>query len=213
MKFCVIGLGRFGYQLAKSLAEQGAEVLAIDSSESIVEAIRDRVTQAICTRIVDEDSLLEIGVGEMDTVIVATGEDFAQSVLITALLKKRLKLPHVVARAINTIHEEILKLVGADRVVLPERDMGVRLADKLSIPLVDLIPVSDQFAITTIRAPESFVHQTVGDLRACKSGRVSCIAVKKGDEFVLISHDYLVLENDLLVFAGDRKSLASLAHW
>lgn len=87
MKFCVIGLGRFGYQLAKSLAEQGAEVLAIDSSESIVEAIRDRVTQAICTRIVDEDSLLEIGVGEMDTVIVATGEDFAQSVLITALLK------------------------------------------------------------------------------------------------------------------------------
>jgi trk system potassium uptake protein TrkA len=213
MKFCVIGLGRFGYQLAKSLASQGAEVLALDSSEAIVENIRDDVTQAICTRIVDADSLLAVGVNEMDTVIVATGEDFAQSVLITALLKKRLRLPYVIARAINTIHEDILKLVGADRVVLPERDMGVRLADKLSIPLVELIPVADQFAVTVVQAPESFAHHTISELRLCKSGKVGCIAVKKGDEFVLVKQDYLILENDILVFAGDRKALASLAHW
>lgn len=212
MKFCVIGLGRFGYQLAISLAEAGAEVLAIDSDADLIEEIRDDVTQAICTRITDEESLLDVGVSEVDTVIVATGENFAQSVLITALLKKRLKLPYVIARAISIIHEEILILVGADKVILPERDMGVKLADKLSIPLVELTPISGQFAVTIIQAPDSFSHRTISELRICKSGRASCIAVKKGDEFILVKQDYLILENDMLVFAGDRKSLTSLGH-
>ncbi|MBL4587888.1 TrkA family potassium uptake protein [Candidatus Babeliales bacterium] len=213
MKFCVIGLGRFGHQLAISLADQGAEVLAIDSDEELIEGIRDDVTQAICTRITDEDSLLEVGVSEVDTVIVATGENFEQSVLITALLKKRLKLPHVIARAINAIHEEILILVGADKVILPERDMGVRLADKLSLPLVEMTPIAGQFSVTIIQAPDSFAHRAISELRICKSGRVACIAVKKGDDFLLIKQDYLILENDMLVFAGDRESLASLARW
>src|SRR5258706_11709393 len=104
MKFCVIGLGRFGYQVATVLAENGMEVIAVDSNESIVASIRDLVTQAVCMRVTDEASLRSIGAEEMDTVIVATGENFAQSILITALLKKRLNVPHVIARAINDIH-------------------------------------------------------------------------------------------------------------
>src|SRR5579862_7229433 len=107
MKFCVIGLGRFGYQVATALAEHGMEVLAIDSNESIVDAIKDNVTQAICMRVRDETSLQSIGIEEMESVVVAMGDDFAESVLITALLKKRLKVPHVVARAIDEIHKEI----------------------------------------------------------------------------------------------------------
>lgn len=212
MKFCVIGLGRFGYQLSESLSEQGSEVLAIDSSESLVASIRDKVTQAICIRVTDEESLLALGVGEMDTVVVATGEDFAQTILITMLLKQRLEVPHVIARAINEVHEEILMLVGADKVILPERDMGLKLADKLSLPLVDLIPVTDNFAITQLKAPSSFAGKTIADLKLVKGRNVSCIAVKKGGDIVLVTQDYIVLEKDTLVFAGDRKYLASLIH-
>src|SRR5256885_2026701 len=103
MKFCVIGLGRFGYQVATGLAEHGMEVMAVDSNEAIVASIRDQVTHAVCMLVVDEVSLRSIGIDEMDTVIVATGENFAQAILITALLKKRLHVPHVIARAINEI--------------------------------------------------------------------------------------------------------------
>jgi trk system potassium uptake protein TrkA len=212
MKFCVIGLGRFGDQLARSLAEQGAEVLAIDSNEQIVESIKDHVTQAICVRIRDEESLLAVGVNDMDTVIVATGEDFAQSVLITALLKNHLKMPYVIARAINNIHEEILKLVGANKVILPERDMGVKLADKLSTPLVDLINITELFAITQIKAPHSFVGKTVAEAFKAKQRRVACVAVKKGESVILVSPEYVILENDTLVCAGERKYLTALAH-
>src|SRR5689334_14770055 len=122
MKFCVIGLGSFGRQVATVLAENGAEVMAIDSSQTLVAAVRDSVTQAICMRITDEASLLSVGVDEMNTVVVAIGESFAQSVLITALLKKRLQIPYVVARAIDSVHYDVLLLVGADQVVLPEQE-------------------------------------------------------------------------------------------
>lgn len=212
MKFGVIGLGRFGYQLAVGLADQGMEVLAIDADENIIESIKDKVTQAICMRIANEESLLNLGIEDMNTVIVATGEDFEQSVLITALLKNRLHIPHVIARANDTVHEEILNLIGADSVVLPEQDTGVRLADKLSMPLVNLVTVEDTFAVTQLRAPSSFVGKAIGDLKPVINRKVACCAVKKGENLVIISEDYVVLENDVLVFAGDRKHLAQLVH-
>jgi trk system potassium uptake protein len=131
MKFCVIGLGRFGYQVATGLSEHGQEIMAIDSNEAIVASIRDQVTHAICMRVTDEASLRSVGIDEINTVIVATGENFAESILITALLKKHLHTPRVIARAINDIHQEILNLVGADEIILPEKEIGMRLADSL----------------------------------------------------------------------------------
>ena len=116
MKFCVIGLGRFGYQVATVLSENGMEVLAIDSNESIVASIRDSVAHAIVMDVTDEASLRSVGVDEIDTVIVAMGEDTSESILITALLKKHLKTPYVITRAIDDIFNWILLLlVGADR--------------------------------------------------------------------------------------------------
>ena len=143
MKFCVIGLGRFGFSVAEKLGENGMEVLAIDSNVAIIESIKDKVTQAICMRVTEEESLRSIGIDEMDTVIVSMGEDFAQSILLTALLKKHLNIPHVIARATNKIHANILKLVGADQIVSPEEERGVRLANNLSFPFVDLVNVTD----------------------------------------------------------------------
>lgn len=210
MKFGVIGLGRFGFQLANTLAELGCEVVAIDRNEEIVESIRDSVTQAICMNVIDEESLKEIGIGELDAVVVATGESFAQSVLLTTILKRHLHVPYVVARAVDDINENILKLVGADRVFVIERDMGVKVAYTLSLPLADLVPVTNEFAVTTITAPYQFVGRKIAEINAAKHPRVSCIAVQKGDEIMLVGDTYMVLETDKLVFAGNKKYLSSL---
>lgn len=211
MRFCVIGLGRFGYQLATVLAENGMEVVAIDSNESIVSSIRDQVTQAICMRITDESSLRGIGVDEIETVIVATGENFAQSILITALLKKRLQIPKVIARAINDIHQDILKLVGADRTILPEKEIGIRLAHNLSSPFTDLTQITKNFLISQIIAPQKFVGHDIASLDLYKNYKVHCIGIKQNDEKVIsIDPAYIVKEKDRLLFSGHKSDLEKL---
>jgi len=211
MKFCVIGLGRFGYQVATGLAENGMEVLAIDSNESIIASIRDHVTQAVCMRVTDEASLRSVGVDEMDTVIVAMGENFAQSILVTALLKKRLEVKRVIARAINDIHKEILHLTGADQVILPEQEIGIRLADTLSTPFTELVRLSKDFSISLIPAPSTFVGQTVKQLKMYSKYSVYCIGVKQGDEITAMENNYVIQETDKLIFAGTNKALEKIA--
>ncbi len=212
MKFCVIGLGRFGYQLATVLSENGMEVMALDSNESIVASIRDQVTQAICMRVTDESSLRSIGIEEMDTAIVAMGENFAQSILVTALLKKRLGVPKVIARAINEIHKDILKLVGADRVILPEKEIGTRLADNLSSPFTDLTRLTQGFSISQIMAPKNFIGQTMQSLNLFKRYQIYCIGIKENDEKIIsIDPTYEIKEHDRLIFAGENKDLEKIA--
>ena len=210
MKFCVIGLGRFGYQVATVLAENGMDVMAVDSDESIVASIRDQVTQAICMRVTDEESLRSIGVDEMDTAVVAMGEDFAQSILITSLLKKRLNMPKVIARATSEIHKDILKLVGADRVIFPEKEIGISLADNISSPFTDLIRLTKNFSISQIVAPNNFVGEEISDLKLFKKYQVYCIAKVEGEKINPIGPDYEIAENDKLIFAGYNNDLEKI---
>ncbi|MFH1644542.1 MAG: TrkA family potassium uptake protein [bacterium] len=212
MKFCIIGLGRFGYQLAITLSELGMEVLGIDKDESIIASIRDKITQAVCMNITDEKSLHTLGIEDMDTVVISMGENFAQSILLTALLKKHLNIPKILARATNKIHEDVLKLVGADIVVLPERDMGIKVAHKLSQPFVDVVNITETFAITQVKAPKSFVGKTISELQLKKSRNVSCVGVKKeGEEKInLASPDYVITEDDHLYLAGETDDLTDL---
>ncbi len=211
MKFCVIGLGRLGYQLAIVLADNGMEVMAIDSNESIVASIRDQVTQVICMRVSDESSLRSIGIEEMDTVIVAMGENFAQSILITALLKKRLEIPKVIARAINDIHKDILILVGADRVILPEKEVGIRLADTLSSPFTDLTRLTKEFSISLIVAPKKFIGQTMQSLSLFKKYNVYCIGIEKDiNQIIPMEPEHVVQEGERLIVAGYNKDLEKI---
>jgi trk system potassium uptake protein TrkA len=211
MKFCVIGLGRFGFRVATTLAENGMEVLGIDSNESIVASIRDHITQAVCLKVHDEDSLRSIGVEDMDTVIVAMGENFAESILVTALLKKRLSVAHVITRAVSEIHKDILKLIGADQVILPEQEIGRKLADTLSYPHAHITRITPDFGFSQITTPSKFVGKTVGELRLFDKYSVHCIAVRKNDRIVPIDVDYLINEDEQLVFAGPIEKLIALA--
>jgi trk system potassium uptake protein len=211
MKFCVIGLGRFGYQVATILSENGMEVLAIDSDESIVASIRDSVAHAIVMDVTDEESLRSVGVDEIDTVIVAMGEDTSQSILITALLKKHLKTPYVITRAIDDLNKEILSLVGADRVILPEKEIGSRLADNLSSPFMDITRLAKNFCVTSITAPLEFIGTSIADLNLFNEYTVHCIGKKEEERIVPVGPDYIVKEFDKLVFAGPSKQLERLA--
>ena len=211
MKFCVIGLGRLGYQVAITLAENGMEVMAVDSNESIVASIRDRVTQAICMRVTDEASMRSIGIDELDIVIVAMGENFAQSILITALLKKKLEINKVIARAINDIHKEILVLVGADETILPEKAIGIRLADRLSMPFMELIRLTKNFSISQIKAPKSLVGTSISEAQFYQRWHIRCLGLKHGDEIEPVAPDYAIAEDDILIFSGSYESLKKLA--
>jgi trk system potassium uptake protein TrkA len=211
MKFAVIGLGRLGYHVASVLAENGMEVLGVDSNESIVASIRDQVTQAICMRITDEASLRSIGVDEMDTVIVAMGENFAQSILVTALLKKHLKVPTVITRAINDIHKEILDLVGADRVILPEKEIGIKLANNLSSPFMDLARLSKDFSISQIAAAQEFVGKKVGELNLNERYKVHCIGTRIGEEIAPVDQHYVIQKNTKLILAGNNDDLERIS--
>lgn len=211
MKACVIGLGRFGYFVATTLHEKGVEVLAIDSNDSIVSSIRDSVTQAICMRVLDESSLRSIGVDEMDVVIVAMGENFAQSILITALLKKRLKIARVITRSINEIHQEIVTLIGADETIIPEQEIGIRLAERLGSPFSQFFRITKQFSLSQIGAPSSFVGSSIESLELHKNFNVNCIGYKDGDDFVPVGSSYVIQESDMLLFSGKEKDLNKIA--
>ncbi len=211
MKFGVIGLGRFGHDVATLLAENGMEVLAVDDNESVINSIRDNVTQAVCIRITDEASLRSIGMDEMDTVIVAMGENIAQSILITALLKKRLQIKKVITRAVSEIHKEILTLVGADQVILPEKEVGIHLADRLSSPFIDLLRISKDFSISQLAAPKKFVGKKVSELELFENYQLYCIGIKRGDEIESINPEHVIMSTDKLVFSGDKENLEKIA--
>ncbi|HSC25082.1 MAG TPA: TrkA family potassium uptake protein [Candidatus Babeliales bacterium] len=211
MKFCVIGLGRFGYQVATVLSENGMEVLAIDNNESIIASIRDSVAHAIVMDVTDEASLRSVGVDEIDTVIVAMGENSTQTILITALLKKHLKTPYVITRAIDDLNKEILSLVGADRVILPEQEIGIRLADNLSSPFVDVTRLAKNFSVTNVVAPDIFIGKNIEELNFFINYNIYCIGKKEEEKIIAIGPDYIIKELDKLIFAGPNKSLEKLA--
>ncbi|NBX78586.1 TrkA family potassium uptake protein [bacterium] len=113
MKFCIIGLDAFGQQLAKTISQNGGDILAVDQSEDKINAIQQYVSQAICTTITDKTSLQQIAIEEMDVVIVAVGRDFDQSILICTLLKHYVQTGKVIAKAITEIQRDALKLIGS----------------------------------------------------------------------------------------------------
>lgn len=211
MKFCVIGAGRFGYSVATTLADNGMEVLAVDKSESIIASIRDKVTQAICLHVTNEEALRSIGIEDMDTVIVAMGENFAQSILVTAILKHRLRTKQVITRSISEIHRDILQLIGADQVILPEQQVGRQLADNLSLPFQALARLGATFCISELEAPDSFIGHTLQELALYDTYAVQCIGIRYKDDIMLAHSQYTIAPDDILVIAGAIRDIAKIS--
>ena len=148
--YAIIGLGRFGGSICRTLAEAGQEVLAIDANEDRVNEYMNIATYAVVGNAQDEAVLRSLGIRNFDYVIIAIGEDIQASILVTLMIKE-MGVPHVVAKAQNEYHARVLEKVGADRVVHPERDMGTRIAHNLvSKNILDFIELSDEFSLAEI---------------------------------------------------------------
>lgn len=210
MKFCIIGLGIFGKKVAAKLFDHGAEVLAVDYDEHEIAAIQNNVTQAICTEIIDASTLEAIGIDEIDIIIIAIGENIAQSILIAAIIKKRFQHVKVIARAASQTQKEILELLKVDQVVLPEEETASELADTLSSPFINLARLSNTYSIGLINASDYFIGKKVAELEFYKKYKVNCIAVQRDKELISINENYIILDYDELVVAGKDEDIITL---
>lgn len=208
MKFCIIGIGRFGYQLACSLTKNGMDVLAIDKDEERIDLVKDKVTQALVMDVLDEESLRAIGIEEMSTVIIAIGKHFAQSILLTRILKKDLEIERVIVRSTGDIQKEVLELVGADQVILPELEAAIKLADNLSSPFLETARLDPGFAVSAVITPDDLIGKTIADLSQSK--KLRCIALKEDEEITFPTPDTIIKEHVILYFAGDNDELKKL---
>ena len=210
-QFLVFGLGRFGTSLAKTLCEMGQEVLAIDSDEEIVNSIAPFVTQAMQLDATDEEVLKTLGVNNFDAAIVSIGQDMQASILVCVLLKE-LGVPYVIAKANDELHAKVLRKIGADRVIFPERDMGARLARSILAPnVLDLMNLSDDYQIIEIRVPEKWVGNSLIGLNVRRHYGLNILAIHRQERFVVSpAPDMLFEADDILLVMGQKDDIEKL---
>ena len=214
--FIVIGIGRFGGAVAKTLAEQGHEVLAVDKLEAHIEDVSDFVTHAIIADCSEERTLKALGVQNYDCAIVATAQDLGDSVLITRGLKE-LGAKQIICKARDVRHKKILLKIGADRVVIPEHEAGAKLALHLSDPkLIDTLDLSDIYGISELHVPDRWIGKTVGELNVRRKHGCVVVAIKKPEEHdeivVAPGAEYVFMAGDILVLLGEHGLIAEVTH-
>lgn len=178
-QFAVIGLGRFGSAVAKTLNEKGCEVLAIDSDEQWVQEVSGYVAHAVTIDATDEKALKAVGIEHVDCAIVAIGADIEASILVTVTLKE-IGIKEIVARAMTEIHGRVLEKIGATKVVFAERDMGIRVANALVSPeIIEYIDLSPEYSIFEISPPKDFIGNSLRDLEIRAKYNLNVIAIKR----------------------------------
>ncbi|NLU50156.1 MAG: TrkA family potassium uptake protein [Syntrophomonadaceae bacterium] len=207
-QFAVIGLGRFGSSVAITLADMGYEVMGVDKNEELVEAIKESITYAVCADIHDEKTLESLGIRNFDVVVVAIGDDIQASILVTLILKE-MGVEHVVVKAVNEIHGKVLERVGADKIVFPERDMGIRLAHYMArANILDFIEISEEYSLIEARVPAKMVDKTLKDIDLRSKYGVSVLAIKKGHQVVVSPPaEQRLGPNDILILVGGNREL------
>ena len=213
--FIVIGIGRFGGNLARTLAELGYEVLALDESEERISKIADHVTHAVVGDAKDEEVLHSVGARNFDCAVISLSDDIQASVLVTMLLKE-LGVSYVVAKATSDVHMRLLEKVGADKVVFPEKDMGARLARALvGSNLLEYMEMSDNYVIAEINVPARWVGKSLKMLNLRASTGINAIALKKPNKEIKvnINPDYLFTKEDIIVVLGTGDDMEKLTKY
>jgi len=210
-QFAVIGLGRFGSSVARTLHEMGYQVLAIDSDEERVRNLIDHSTRCVVADTTDENALRSLGIRNFDVVIVGIGGDIQASILATLLLKE-LGVAYVVVKAQNELHGKVLYKIGADKVVFPERDMGSRVAHNLvSSNILEYIQLSPDVSIIEIVSSEKFVGKELRQLDLRNRFGVNVIAIKRGGVISITPRaDDRMEKDDVMVVIGDTEALKRL---
>jgi trk system potassium uptake protein TrkA len=210
--FGVIGLGRFGYHVARTLAQGGAEVIACDVDEEKVREVSEYVSLAYVLDATDAKALKESGIANVDTAVVSIGENIEASILIVVQLKE-LGVKEVVAKAITPLHGKVLEKLGVDRVVYPEKEMAIRVAHSLLVgEFIEEIPIGEKHSLFELKAFDFMLGKTLRDLDVRRRFGVSVLAIKRGENLIVNPvGDEKVLPGDILVVLGTTEQLSSMA--
>jgi trk system potassium uptake protein len=219
-QFAVIGLGRFGFSVAKTLAKLGSDVIAIDNHEERVKKVSDFVSLAVQLDAMDESALRSVGVQNVDTAIVSIGENIEASILAVMLLKE-MGIKNIIAKAVTTLHGKVLENLGVQRIIYPERDMAIRVAHSLIRPKVlEQLELSEEYSIVELSTPAYLTGKTVNESQLRSNYRVNLIAIKRKvtTEKGILKESWnvnplptdIMQEGDILVLIGLNQDLDKL---
>lgn len=209
----VIGLGIFGFNIAKDLFESGFEVIAVDKNREAVQNIRNYATKAILADGLDREIMDEIGIHPDDKVIISFGEDLAASTLITLHLKQ-IGVKHIIVKAPNEEHKLILEKVGATEVIIPEQEMASKVAKNIRSPnVIDYLPLSGDYMIFELAPPKAFLGKTIADLQLRGKYHIDVIAIRDviSDQIQMVpSADFVIKDGEILVVVGKDKDIQKI---
>ncbi|QEK12497.1 TrkA family potassium uptake protein [Crassaminicella thermophila] len=210
-QFVVIGCGRFGSSVAKTLYGLGFDVLAIDSNEDVIQGIADSVTHAVQADATEEAALKSLGMRNFDVAVITVGSNIQSSIMAT-LIVKELGVKYVVAKAQNEQHAKVLYKIGADRIVFPERDMGVRVAHNLvSSNILDYIELAPDYSIVEISALQEWEGNNLRELNMRAKYGINVMAIKHGTEInISPSATDIVKKGDVLVVIGHNDDIQKI---
>ena len=223
-QFAIIGMGRFGSSIAKTLSEKGQEVLGVDIDEERVQDMSEVITHVVCIDATDEKALRAVGIGNMDVAVVGIGGSLEASILVTLMLKE-IGIKEIICKAVTVEHGKVLEKVGASKVIFPERDMGTRLANSLISPtIIEHIELSADCSIVEAVPPANFVGKTLGEIDIRAKYGVNVIAIKRKVPVVTKDGkktfqqridvapkaDDTIYKEDILVVLGENKNIEKL---
>ncbi|MCD6319897.1 MAG: TrkA family potassium uptake protein [Candidatus Desulfofervidaceae bacterium] len=205
MRVAVFGLGIFGRNVAKALFEKGHEVIAVDQEKDLIQKAQEYATQAIVANCTDRELLENLGLNTVDLAVVSLGENLSASILLTLYLRE-MEVKQIIVKAVNEDHQKILEMVGATKVIFPERDMAIKLAASLDTPnVLDYLPLSQEYQVIEMAAPKAFVDKSLKDLDLRRKYGIQVIAVREsGSDTVhcLFSPEFKIKEGDILIILG-----------
>ena len=212
-RFAVIGLGKFGFHVAKALFESGNEVVAVDQDKNRIQEIDPFCTEAIVMDATDKERLNALGLENMDSVIISAGTKISNSILICLHLQE-LGIKKILAKALDEDHAKILKKVGATEIIRPEMAMAVRVARSLSTPnVLDFIPLAEDYNLMQVDPPRAFIGKTLKELNLRAKYNVYVIAIKElvPENFVLVPPaGFLIKDSDVLMILGKEQDLSKI---
>ncbi|HPF19240.1 MAG: TrkA family potassium uptake protein [Eubacteriales bacterium] len=210
--FVILGLGRFGISLARTLIELGHEVLGADADESVVKKHANELTHIVEADITSEDFLRSIEVEKFDAVVIAVSSNLQVSIM-TTLIAKEVGAKYLIAKSQSDFHSRLLYKIGADVVILPEKDMGVKVAHNLVADnFLNMIEISPEYSIMNIYPPESWIGKTLEELNPSLHERVHTLALRKSDSSATLLPDpeIVVEEGDIITLMGENNTLKKL---
>lgn len=210
-QYVVIGIGRFGSSVAKTLYALGNDVLAIDSNEDVIQEISESVTHAVQLDATDENALRSLGIRNFDVAVITIGANIQSSVM-AALIVKEMGVKYIIAKAQSELHAKVLYKIGVDRVVLPEKDMGVRVAHNLvSTNILDYIELSPDYSIVEVVSPKDWQGKTLRQLNMRVVYGINVMAIKRENKInVSPLADDEIMPGDIIVAIGSAQSLSKL---